>query len=168
MLLMRLLPNRLVLQELLNHWEETGFFIFGMRLYKFMPRQTIPDEGGFVGFHDVWCLVIDRIIPPEDGVVHHTHVARTTRKHVVLTRNVELSSLFATERQTQTFLVAKRGVGINARGLSAHGFGEAALVVILNTKRKRMMLQTLGDLGIGLLQRVADTFLISVELPDRL
>jgi hypothetical protein len=92
MLLMRLLPNRLILQELLNHWEETGFFIFGMRLYEFMPRQTIPDEGGLVGFRDVWCLVIDRIVPPEDGVVHHTHVARTTREHVVLTRNVGFSS----------------------------------------------------------------------------
>ena len=92
MLLMRLLPNRLILQELLNPWEETGFFIFGMRLYEFMPRQTIPDEGGLVGFHDVWCLVIDRIVPGEDGVVHHTHVARTTREHVVLTRNVGFSS----------------------------------------------------------------------------
>ena len=92
MLLMGLLPNRLILQELLNPWEETGFFIFGMRLYEFMPRQTIPDEGGLVGFRDVWCLVIDRIVPPEDGVVHHTHVARTGREHVMLTRNVEFSS----------------------------------------------------------------------------
>jgi hypothetical protein len=92
MLLMRLLPNRLILQELLSPWEETGFFIFGMRLCKFMPRQTIPDEVGLVGFRDVRCLVINRIVPPEDGVVHHTHVAGTTCEHVVLTRNVEFSS----------------------------------------------------------------------------
>jgi hypothetical protein len=92
MLPMRLLPNRLILQELFNLWEETSFFIFGMRLCEFIPRQTIPDEVSLVGFRDVWCLVIDRIIPPEDGVVHHTHVACTAREHVVLTRNVEFNS----------------------------------------------------------------------------
>jgi hypothetical protein len=92
MLLMRLLPNRLILQELLSPWEETGFFIFGMRLCEFMPRQTIPDEVGLVGCRDVWCLVIYRIVPSEDGVVHQTHVARTTREHVVLTRNAGFSS----------------------------------------------------------------------------
>ena len=85
MLPMRFLPNRLILQKLLDPWEETGFFIFGMRLYEFMPRQTIPDEVGLVGFGDVWCLMIDRIVPPEDGVVHYTHVARTGREHVMLT-----------------------------------------------------------------------------------
>src|SRR5271154_6250673 len=101
MLLMRLLPNRLILQELLNPWEETGFFIFGMRLYEFMPRQTIPDEGGLVGFRDVWCLVIDRIVPPEDGVVHHTHLAGTTREHVVLTRSFEFSRWWAQKDRHQ-------------------------------------------------------------------
>jgi len=92
MLLMRLLPNRLILQELLCPWEETGFFIFGMRLCEFMPRQTIPDEVGLVGFRDVWCLVIDRIVTPGRWVMDHTHVARTTCEHVVLTQNVEFNS----------------------------------------------------------------------------
>jgi hypothetical protein len=56
-----------------------------MRLCEFMPRQIIPDEVGLVGFRDVWCLVIDGIVPPEDEVMHYTHVARTTYEYVVLT-----------------------------------------------------------------------------------
>ena len=92
MLLMRLLPNRLILQKLLSLWKETSFFIFGMCLQEFMPRQTIPDEVGLFAFCNVWCLMVDRIVPPEDGIVDHTHVASTTRKHVVLARNVENTS----------------------------------------------------------------------------
>lgn len=69
-----------------------------MRLYEFLPRQTIPDKISLVGFRDVWCLVIDRIVPPEDGVVHHSHVARTTREQVMLTRNVEFGHLVLIEK----------------------------------------------------------------------
>jgi hypothetical protein len=65
--------------------------------------------------------VIDRIVSPEDGVVHHTHVARTSRKHIVLIREDEFSSSFC-KGQILAFFVAKTGVGINERGVSAHGF----------------------------------------------
>jgi hypothetical protein len=41
--------------------------------------------------------------------------------------------------------VAKRGVGIKARGLSAHGFEEAALVVILNGESNGMRVTGLGE-----------------------
>jgi hypothetical protein len=64
--------------------------------------------------------------------VHHAHVARTAREHVVLTRSNEFSSSSSPrDRQTPTFLVTKIGVGINARGVSAHGFSDGGVVAIL-------------------------------------
>jgi hypothetical protein len=65
--------------------------------------------------------VIDRVVSPKDGVVHHTHVTRTNRKHIVLIREDEFSSSFY-KGQILTFFVMKTGVGINERGVSAHGF----------------------------------------------
>jgi hypothetical protein len=82
---MRLFEDRFILQKLHGLWEKTGVFIVGMGLQKFMPSQAIPDEVGFIGVHDVRCLVVDRIVPPKDRVVHHAHVARTTGKQVALT-----------------------------------------------------------------------------------
>jgi hypothetical protein len=48
--------------------------------------------------------VIDRIVVPEDGVVHHTHMACTAREHVVLTQNVEYSSS-SLQKDRHTYLV---------------------------------------------------------------
>jgi hypothetical protein len=68
-----------------------------MRLQEFMPRQTITDKASLIGFRDIWCLVIDRIVASEDGVVHHTHMTRTIREHIMLDRNFEFTSLISTE-----------------------------------------------------------------------
>jgi hypothetical protein len=84
---MGLLPNGLILQKLLSFGEKTDFFILGMRSQEFMPSQTISNEVGPVGFCDMWCLMIDRIVSPENRIMHHTHVARAAREHVVLARN---------------------------------------------------------------------------------
>jgi hypothetical protein len=32
----------------------------------------------------VSCLVIDGIVPAKEGVVYHTHMARTAREHIAL------------------------------------------------------------------------------------
>ena len=87
-LLVRVFGNRLVVQELLSLRKETRVFVVGMSLQEFVPCQTIPDKVRLVGFSYVWCLVIDGIVPSEDRVVHHTHVTRTTREHVVLNQKV--------------------------------------------------------------------------------
>jgi len=94
-----------------------------MGLQELVPCQTVSDKVDLVGFRDMLGLVVDRIVSPEDGVVDHTHVARTAREHVMLTRNIEFSNPSPTKaRRTPTFLDTKTGVGIKVRGVSAHGF----------------------------------------------
>lgn len=64
-----------------------------------------------------------------------------------------------TETETLTFLVTKTGVGIKVRGLSAHGFGGAASVVIFNGERNKKRLRAFR----GLRNRFAPEFQIGFE-----
>lgn len=84
MFLVRLREDGVILQELLGPGEEASVFIICMGLQEFMPSQAVPDKSGFVSFRDVLCLVKNGIIPAKEGVVYHTHMARTAREHVAL------------------------------------------------------------------------------------
>lgn len=84
MFLVRLRKDGAVLQELLGPGEEASIFIICMGLQEFVPSQTVPDKSGFVSFRNVLCLVKDGIIPAKEGVVYHTHMARTACEHVAL------------------------------------------------------------------------------------
>lgn len=101
-----------------------------------MPCQTISDEICFICSRDVWCLVVDGVVASEDGVVDHAHVACSTCEEIVLKMMVSTDALIIIRTQILTFLVRNIGVGINARGVSAHGLEEDGLVLILNRGKK--------------------------------
>lgn len=84
MFLMRLLKDGVVFQKLLRLGEETDILIICMRLQEFVPCQTISNKSGLVGIGNVRCLLIDGIVPAKEGIVNHTHMARTIGEQVVL------------------------------------------------------------------------------------
>lgn len=64
-----LCKNRLVLQEFFNLGEEVCFLIVVVRLDKLEPGQTVSDEISPICFLDMGNLVVDRVVPSNDGVV---------------------------------------------------------------------------------------------------
>jgi hypothetical protein len=65
-------------------------------------------------------------------------VACTTCKQVVLIKSVGFG--LHRRKVLLTFFIRKTGVGINAKGLSAHVFEEEVLLVITSVRGKRMSL----------------------------
>lgn len=100
-----------------------------------MPRQAVSYEVGLVCIRDMWCLIIDGIISPDDRIMNHGHVAGTRCEKVILRQRYELSSLLSRRGVLQTFLVRNSGVEINGRGASAHGLcGDAAVAITKGRK----------------------------------
>lgn len=84
MLFMRLQKYRLVTQEFFSSREQADIFVIGMGFQEFVPCEAIANESGLVCCYDMWCLMVDRIVSSEDGVMDHTHVTRTRREEVML------------------------------------------------------------------------------------
>lgn len=85
------------------------------------------------------CLVIDRVVSSKDGIVYHTHMTCTAGEYIMLCEvlfGCRLRPHHCVE-ELLTFFVKKTGVGINARGVSDHGFGDDVPDSIVNEGEKR-------------------------------
>lgn len=69
MLLVRLGPDRLVVEQLLDLLEEHLLLVVVVRDDKLVPGQAVADEVGLVGVRDVRGLEVDAVVAAQDGVV---------------------------------------------------------------------------------------------------
>jgi hypothetical protein len=62
-----------------------------------MPRQAVSYKVRLVCIRDVWCLVVDGIVSPDDRIMNHSHVTGTGCKQVILGEDMNLEASFNRE-----------------------------------------------------------------------
>jgi len=96
-LLVRVCEDGLVVQQLLDLGEERFLLVIVVRLDKLVPCEGVPHEVGLVVVLHVRCLVVDGVVPSEDGVVKQSHVCRAGREEVGLRSSSHRSAREARE-----------------------------------------------------------------------
>lgn len=73
-LLVRLGPDALLFQHLLDFREELGFLVVMVAFHESEPCKAVAHEVGLVGFLDVRRLQVDSVEAAENGIVEEGHV----------------------------------------------------------------------------------------------
>ncbi len=84
MLFVRVGPDGLVGQQVLNLDEEGGLFVVMVRGHELVPCAAVADKGGAIGGGDVRGLAVDGVEAAENGIVQEAHVGGSRGEEIGL------------------------------------------------------------------------------------